>query len=124
MGRGTGSWWKRWRVFAASLALVSVTGLVGSAVAVADDGGNGSWPMIGHDPFNSFSSNSGPLGVRSVGRLAPRWVATTTGDVSATPAVVDGAATGRSTGARATRNSGKVGDGGKNEFFAFSANGR
>ena len=90
MGRRTGSWRSRWHAFAVSLALVSVAGMVGSAVAVADDGGGGSWPMIGHDPFDSFSSMSGALGAGNVDRLAPRWVATTTGDVSATPAVVGG----------------------------------
>src|SRR5262245_35937599 len=50
------------------------------------------WPMIGHDPANSrnqpFEHRIRPDNVH---RLALKWVATTTGDVSATPAVVDGA---------------------------------
>jgi polyvinyl alcohol dehydrogenase (cytochrome) len=49
------------------------------------------WPMIGHDSTNTrnqpFEHTIGPS---NVGRLAPKWVATTAGDVSATPAVVDG----------------------------------
>lgn len=81
---------RRWAL-AVSLALMTVTGLVGSSVAVADDGEGASWPMIGHDASNSFSATSSDVGVRNVARLTPRWVATTTGDVSATPAVVDGA---------------------------------
>src|ERR1700729_3529750 len=91
MGRVTGSGRRGWCVFVVSLALVLVTGLVGSAVAVADDGVDGGSSMIGQDPSGTFSSAFGALGAGSVGRLAPRWVATTTGDVSATPAVVDGA---------------------------------
>jgi polyvinyl alcohol dehydrogenase (cytochrome) len=50
------------------------------------------WPMIGHDPANSrdqpFEHEIKPANVH---RLAPKWIATTTGDVSATPAVVDDA---------------------------------
>ena len=50
------------------------------------------WPMIGHDSTNTrnqpFERHISPANVH---RLAPKWVATTTGDVSATPAVVNGA---------------------------------
>ena len=50
------------------------------------------WPMIGHDPANTrnqpFERRITP---RNVGRLWPKWVSTTAGDVSATPAVVNGA---------------------------------
>jgi polyvinyl alcohol dehydrogenase (cytochrome) len=50
------------------------------------------WPMIGHDSTNTrnqpFERTIGPSNVH---RLAPKWVATTAGDVSATPAVVNGA---------------------------------
>ena len=48
--------------------------------------------MIGNDPANSrhqrFEHRIGPWEAR---RLAVKWVATTTGDVSATPAVANGA---------------------------------
>src|SRR3954452_15011323 len=50
------------------------------------------WRMIGNDPANTrhqpFEHRIGPWDAR---RLAVKWVATTTGDVSATPAVADGA---------------------------------
>src|SRR4029453_12814064 len=50
------------------------------------------WPMIGHDPANTrnqpFEHRIRPANAH---RLARKWVATTAGDVSATPAVVDGA---------------------------------
>jgi polyvinyl alcohol dehydrogenase (cytochrome) len=50
------------------------------------------WGMIGHVPANTrdqpFERDIGPS---SVSRLASKWVATTAGDVSATPAVVQGA---------------------------------
>lgn len=51
-----------------------------------------SWPMIGR---NAKGSRNQPfehrIGKANVGRLAVKWTAPTTGDVSATPAVVDGA---------------------------------
>jgi glucose dehydrogenase len=51
-----------------------------------------SWRMIGR---NSKDSRNQPfehrIGKENVGRLAVKWTAATTGDVSATPAVVDGA---------------------------------
>ena len=50
------------------------------------------WPMIGHDARNTrhqpFERRIGP---ENASRLALKWVATTAGDVSATPAVVHGA---------------------------------
>jgi polyvinyl alcohol dehydrogenase (cytochrome) len=48
--------------------------------------------MIGNNPANSRAQPSETrIGTSNVDALAPKWVATTTGDVSATPAVVDGA---------------------------------
>src|SRR5436190_1371718 len=50
------------------------------------------WRMIGHDSTNSrnqpFEHTIRPV---NVSHLLPKWVATTTGDVSGTPAVVNGA---------------------------------
>jgi polyvinyl alcohol dehydrogenase (cytochrome) len=70
-------------VIGASLAVVSAT--------IAGDGGQ-AWSMIGRDPANSrnqpFEHHVGPS---TVATLVPKWVATTTGDVSGTPAVADGA---------------------------------
>src|SRR5262245_31695936 len=67
--------------------------VVGAAIIVASDaGGESDWTMIGNDPANSrnqpFEQKIGP---RNVDRLLPKWTATTTGDVSGTPAVADGA---------------------------------
>jgi hypothetical protein len=65
--------------------------LVGTAT-LATVGGGPDWGMIGNDATNSrnqpFERTIGP---ENAGRLAVKWVATTAGDVSATPAVVDGA---------------------------------
>ena len=46
------------------------------------------WPMIGHDVANTRSQPfEWRIGPRNVARLMPKWVFTTAGDVSATPAV-------------------------------------
>lgn len=53
---------------------------------------NGSWPSGGHDLANSHSNaNESKLNADDVKNLAVKWTATTHGDVSANPAVVDGA---------------------------------
>jgi polyvinyl alcohol dehydrogenase (cytochrome) len=50
------------------------------------------WPMIGHDSTNTRSQPfEHTIGPENVSDLALKWVATTAGDVSATPAVVNGA---------------------------------
>jgi polyvinyl alcohol dehydrogenase (cytochrome) len=51
-----------------------------------------SWPSGGHDISNTHSNPAETkLNVNNVGLLAPKWTYTTHGDVSAIPAVVDGA---------------------------------
>src|SRR5215510_7047566 len=73
---------------------LAVLALVAGATRPLATGGQEKheWPMIGHDSRNTrrqpFEHSIGP---RNVSRLALKWVATTAGDVSATPAVVDGA---------------------------------
>jgi polyvinyl alcohol dehydrogenase (cytochrome) len=68
--------------------LVSLT-LVSQATS-RDGGAN--WSMIGQDPANSRNQPlEQAINVSSVRTLEPKWVATTTGDVSGTPAVADGA---------------------------------
>jgi polyvinyl alcohol dehydrogenase (cytochrome) len=60
----------------------------------ADDRGahHRGWPMIGHDPADTRSQPfEHIIGPSNVHRLAVKWTAPTTGDVSATPAVADGA---------------------------------
>ena len=73
------------------LATATFVALAGAAQVLAKSGGH-DWPTIGHDPTNTrdqpFEHAITPA---NVSRLALKWVATTTGDVSATPAVVDGA---------------------------------
>src|SRR5207302_960050 len=54
-----------------------------------ESGDEASWRMTGHDISNSRSQPSeSTIGSRNVARLAPKWILTTFGDVSATPAVV------------------------------------
>jgi polyvinyl alcohol dehydrogenase (cytochrome) len=56
--------------------------------ADADDHGHPEWHMIGHDVANTRSQPSEHrISSRNVNQLSPRWVLTTAGDVSATPAV-------------------------------------
>jgi polyvinyl alcohol dehydrogenase (cytochrome) len=51
-----------------------------------------SWPMIGHDPADTRSQPfEHVIGPGNAHRLAVKWVAPIGGDVSATPAVADGA---------------------------------
>src|SRR5215831_5608188 len=51
-----------------------------------------SWPMIGHHPADTRSQPfEHIIGPSNVHRLTTKWIAMTTGDVSATPAVADGA---------------------------------
>jgi polyvinyl alcohol dehydrogenase (cytochrome) len=54
--------------------------------------GRSAWITIGHDAANSRSQpDEHRIGPHNVSQLLPKWVATTTGDVSGTPAVADGA---------------------------------
>lgn len=69
--------------------LVAIAGVAGAWSGVI---GGPNWRMIGHDSTNTrnqpFEHRIRPS---NVGRLRVKWIATTTGDVSATPAVVNGA---------------------------------
>jgi polyvinyl alcohol dehydrogenase (cytochrome) len=71
---------------AVSLLIIFVGAVLGTV------GGGPNWGMIGNDSGNSRSQPfENSIGVTNVSSLAVKWVATTTGDVSATPAVVNGA---------------------------------
>jgi len=63
-----------------------------SGVAVAESGDPRSeWPMFGQNEQNTASNEEErKISISNVARLAPKWVATTGGDVSARAAVVDG----------------------------------
>ncbi|HEX7794601.1 MAG TPA: PQQ-binding-like beta-propeller repeat protein [Vicinamibacterales bacterium] len=69
--------------------LIVIAGVAGIRATV---NGGPDWGMIGHDSSNTrnqpFEHTIGPA---NVNQLRVKWVAATTGDVSATPAVVDGA---------------------------------
>src|SRR5690349_19531258 len=74
------------------LVVSLLVALVGAATAWATVMGGPVWRMIGHDSTDTrdqpFEHTIGPT---NVGQLALKWLASTTGDVSATPAVADGA---------------------------------
>ena len=54
------------------------------------------WPMNGHDIANTRRQpDERDIGRRNAARLAPKWVLTTGGDVSATPAVIEESHRGR-----------------------------
>ncbi len=62
-----------------------LTGLMGAGAALAQDNG---WPSAGQNLGNTrHQEHSGGISVQSVGGLTQKWVFTTGGDVSATPAV-------------------------------------
>jgi polyvinyl alcohol dehydrogenase (cytochrome) len=63
------------------------------ALAGGHDHGRGpGWQTIGRDPADTrYQPHEHHIGPSTVSRLAPLWVATTAGDVSATPAVAHGA---------------------------------
>src|SRR5439155_4541907 len=76
----------------ATLVIALLAGLAITSTTLATVGGGPDWGMIGNDSANSrnqpFEHEIGPA---NANRLMPKWVAQTAGDVSATPAVVNGA---------------------------------
>jgi polyvinyl alcohol dehydrogenase (cytochrome) len=69
---------------------VAVIVLAAASGALAWDDGQPSWTMIGHGAEdNRTQPLEHKIGVESAHRLAVKWVASTAGDVSATPAVAD-----------------------------------
>jgi polyvinyl alcohol dehydrogenase (cytochrome) len=81
------------RLFALALAIAVATAGVWSASA-RESHNKSRWRMIGHDIRNSRSQPlEEEIGAKNVARLQTKWVFTTLGDVSATPAVSRGVAT-------------------------------
>src|SRR5215472_14388124 len=75
-----------YRCALAAMALAFVSG------TLALNGAGPDWRMIGYDSEdNRTQPFERRIGVDNVSHLAKKWVAFTAGDVSATPAVVDGA---------------------------------
>jgi polyvinyl alcohol dehydrogenase (cytochrome) len=71
--------------------------LAGALLSGAAPGAHGasqrqSWPMFGQNPSNTASTFNEDISTRNVGKLAPLWVATLGGDISARAAVVNGVA--------------------------------
>src|SRR5262249_46026985 len=95
-GRGFGRGRRRPRLHlkAVVLGLLAAVALVAASQTLASDGPGTSpdWATYGYDPANTrdqpFEHDISPA---NANQLALKWVATTTGDVSATPAVVNGA---------------------------------
>jgi polyvinyl alcohol dehydrogenase (cytochrome) len=79
----------------AGLRVPLVAALLAASAGAAHIWANDSdrdWKMIGNDPANSRNApDERRIRPGNVDRLLPKWVATTTGDVSGTPAVADGA---------------------------------
>jgi polyvinyl alcohol dehydrogenase (cytochrome) len=74
----------------ATLAMLAVG--VAAAVSGAEPSFDRDWRMIGHDAASTHNQPfEHALSRRNVGRMTAKWVHTTSGDVSATPAVADGA---------------------------------
>jgi len=66
------------------IAAIAATALLATGVAYAD----ANWTSAGHDNQNTrHQSNETKISVETVAGLTPKWVLTTGGDVSATPAV-------------------------------------
>jgi polyvinyl alcohol dehydrogenase (cytochrome) len=86
------SGWSRSHPSRIALVVALLAAFAGAARLLATGGGGPDWKMIGRNAKNSrnqpFEHKIGP---GNASRLALKWVATTTGDVSATPAVADGA---------------------------------
>src|SRR5437667_51132 len=75
-----------------ALIVALLAALAGATHTFATVRGGPDWRMIGHDSTNTRSQPfEHTIGPANANHLAPKWVTTTTGDVSATPAVVDGA---------------------------------
>src|SRR5437762_3501106 len=75
-----------------ALALCMVITLAAALASDGAVGGTSDWATYGRDPANTrYQPLEHDISTANVARLAPKWIATTTGDVSATPAVVDGA---------------------------------
>jgi polyvinyl alcohol dehydrogenase (cytochrome) len=75
-----------------TLVVSALAALAVASGTLAAVGGGPDWGMIGNDSVNSRNNPlERTLGPTNVSQLALKWVATTAGDVSATPAVVGGA---------------------------------
>jgi polyvinyl alcohol dehydrogenase (cytochrome) len=75
-----------------SLVVVSIAAALAAGLPTRADGPDHhkDWPMIGHDIANTrHQPDERHIGRGNAARLTPKWVLTTGGDVSATPAVIE-----------------------------------
>jgi polyvinyl alcohol dehydrogenase (cytochrome) len=76
------------RVLVALMMTLALTLVARQYISADAEHGHPEWLMNGHDVANSRSQPSEHrIASRNVNQLSPRWTLTTTGDVSATPAV-------------------------------------
>ena len=76
------------RVLVALMMTLALTLVARQYISADAEHGHPEWLMNGHDIANSRSQTSEHrIASRNVNQLSPRWTFTTTGDVSATPAV-------------------------------------
>src|SRR5438034_11365509 len=88
--RGVGR--SRARLSRIALQVIPLAALVGAARIFATVGGGPDWGMIGNDSTNTRNQPfERAISPANVSGLTRKWVATPAGDVSATPAVVNGA---------------------------------
>jgi polyvinyl alcohol dehydrogenase (cytochrome) len=81
---------RRWRRLAAGM--LAATGSMGVVVPAHADASASGWPSAGQNLGNTrYQEQSGGISPQTVGGLSQKWVFTTGGDVSATPAVDEGA---------------------------------
>ena len=81
-----------WPRLPTTVLIIILTAVLAGVSRILADGDGHDWRMIGHDPSDTRSQPfERSIRPENVGQLAVKWVATTTGDVSATPAVVDDA---------------------------------
>ena len=75
-----------------TVLVVAVLAVIAGAARAAADRDRAAWRTIGRDPANSRNQPAErAISADNVHRLALKWAAATAGDVSATPAVVNGA---------------------------------
>src|SRR5262245_31291344 len=76
------------RLLVALTTTLALTLVAREYISADVENGHPVWHMNGHDVANSRSQRSEHrISSRNANQLSPRWTFTTTGDVSATPAV-------------------------------------
>jgi polyvinyl alcohol dehydrogenase (cytochrome) len=84
--------WRRWRKTAGGGAAVCglLIALIPAAPAQDEEASDGQWTMGGQNLSNWRNQDDTDINPRNVAKLKAKWVFTTGGDVTATPAVANG----------------------------------